>query len=245
MITLHIQTVDYCRGFMRPAYSLALINPYRQCIGVVHAARGDSGRWLGRVGENANAPRRTGTIGRRCLRNGVPRTDQRDRGKQNSRDRLHPFHGNNLRPKSLSRERPDAGRGELRDGSASGEDLQALADVVTEQVQVQSAKGGRQRVEAAERGGEQARDSEGIVATLVFQRGGDLNDALQEGLLRLRRREPDTLPGFVGGKELASSVAAQAFGERAPGPIELHRVSVTAARLQRSGNDISGRCEQA
>jgi hypothetical protein len=116
----------------------------------------------------------------------------------------------------------DAGRHELWNGSTSGEDLQALADVVAEQVQVQSAKGWRQRVEAAERGAEQARDSEGIVATLVFERGGDLNDALQEGLLRLGRREPDALPGFVGGEELAGSVTAQAFGERALGPIEGH-----------------------
>jgi hypothetical protein len=193
MIALQVQVIDDCRGFTRPAYSRALINPYRHGIGVVHAARGDSGRRLGRVGENANAPRGTGTISRRCLWNGVPRTDQRDRGKQSSKAGGHLFHGNNLR--SNSRERPNARRDELwnGDGSAGGEDLQAFADVVTEQVQVESAKGGWQRVEAAERGGEQARDSEGIVAALVFQRGGDLNDALQEGSSPARGAASQTL----------------------------------------------------
>ena len=51
---------------------------------------------------------------------------------------------------------------------------------------------------------------------------GDLDEGLQEELFGLRGGEPDGFPGFVGGEVSAGVVLAEAFGERAVGPVEGH-----------------------
>ena len=51
---------------------------------------------------------------------------------------------------------------------------------------------------------------------------GDLNQALQEHLLRLRSYQPKTFPGLVRRKELTGTIVVEAFPKRALGPIEFH-----------------------
>ena len=47
---------------------------------------------------------------------------------------------------------------------------------------------------------------------------------------RVAGREPDALPGFVGFEEAGSVVVAEAFGERAVGPVEGHERSSIPVR---------------
>lgn len=113
----------------------------------------------------------------------------------------------------------DAGRGELG-GGISGEGVEAGADVFAEGAGRDAAEGGGVGFEFAEGGSEEAGGAEAVVALEVVKGDGDLDEALQESLLGLRGGEPHTLPGFVGGEEFSGVVMAEAFRERAVGPVE-------------------------
>ena len=53
-----------------------------------------------------------------------------------------------------------------------------------------------------------------IAAPVVVKRGGDLNDSLQESLLRLGRLQPDFFPGLVSFKETAIVEMFDTLAER-------------------------------
>jgi hypothetical protein len=109
----------------------------------------------------------------------------------------------------------DAGWGLVR-----VEGLQALADVVAEESDVDGAEVGGVGFEFAEGGVEEARGAEGIVALKVVEGDCDLNEGLQEELFGLGGVEPDALPCFVRGKEVGGVVVVEALGEWALGPVE-------------------------
>jgi hypothetical protein len=67
-------------------------------------------------------------------------------------------------------------------------------------------------VEAAERVGEEAMGAEEVVAALVLEGCGDLDEALQERLVGGGSGEPDGFPGLVGGEVFGCVIAAQTFG---------------------------------
>lgn len=67
------------------------------------------------------------------------------------------------------------------------------------------------RVEAAQRRPQQGNASQAIAAVEMVERGCDLNQSLQESLLRALRSEPDRFPMFVRLEERAGMEAAQAF----------------------------------
>ena len=116
----------------------------------------------------------------------------------------------------------DAGRSKVGRGWGGGEGVEAGADVVAEERDVDGGEVGWVGFELAEGGGKQAGGTEGIVALEVVEGDGDLNEGLEEELFGLRGGEPDGLPGFVGGEESTGVVLAEAFGERAVGPVEGH-----------------------
>lgn len=132
-----------------------------------------------------------------------------------------------IRRKS-KRERVNAGRAELDGGWGCGEGMEAVADVVAEEVDGDAAKCGRVGLEFAQGGGQEAGGAQGVLALEVMEGDGDLDEALQECLFGLRCEEPDALPGFVGFEEACSVVVAQAFCERAVDPVEGHRRTVRA-----------------
>ena len=93
--------------------------------------------------------------------------------------------------------RVDAGPREW-DGSVSGKVLQAGADVVAEELDVEAGEVRYVGLEFAQGGGEEAGRAEGVVAAEVVEGDSDLNEALQEGFFRLGGVEPDAFPGFMG-----------------------------------------------
>jgi len=103
-----------------------------------------------------------------------------------------------------------------------GKQFEAVADVVAELGDGEAPEVGWAGLEAAEGVLQHAFRAEEVAAAEVFEGGGDLDDALQEGLFRLGGGEPNQFPGFVRGEVLAGVVAAEAFGEFALGPVEGH-----------------------
>jgi hypothetical protein len=97
-----------------------------------------------------------------------------------------------------------------------------------------------------ERGGEEAGGAQEVIAAEVVEGDGGLDEGLEEELFGLRGVEPDALPGFVGGEVFGGVVVAEAFGERASGPVEAHCVEFSweeaVGSVMRAGDahDISG-----
>jgi hypothetical protein len=60
-----------------------------------------------------------------------------------------------------------------------------------------------------------------------MERGGDLNDGLQEGFVWLVAFEPDSFPVLMGSPELLIAIATQAVGECTVSPVKDHGLSLS------------------
>jgi len=145
-------------------------------------------------------------------------------------------------PLSSTSEQLDPGRRNLGAGLVSGEKLNAFTDVAPQQGDVERREVAWVRLELAEGGGKQPAGPERVRALKVVEGDGDLDQALEEQLLRLRGGEPDAFPGFVRGEELAGVVMTQPLGERAVDPIEGHGTESSLACTGRAELGLVLRC---
>jgi hypothetical protein len=130
---------------------------------------------------------------------------------------------------SRTSEKVDAGWGELGGRGVGGEGVEAVADVVAEEGDVEGGEVGWVGLEFAEGGGEEAGGAEGVRALEVVEGDGDLYEGLQEELFGFGRGEPDALPVFVGGEVFSGVVVVEAFGEGAVRPVKGHGRSLAEA----------------
>ncbi len=94
-------------------------------------------------------------------------------------------------------------------------------DFVEERCERESAEDGRALLEATEGAAEEGARSSKIAAVEMVKGGSDLDEGLEEALLRLIQFEPCAFPGLMGLKEFPGAVACEAFSEQIGGPVEV------------------------
>lgn len=107
--------------------------------------------------------------------------------------------------------------------------LEAIANIVAQEAEIDVAELRRIRCEATECSGEKACGAELVVVPLEVLEGcGDLDERLEKWAFGLWSGKPYGFPLLVSFEVLAGVVEVQAFGERAACPVEGHGASLAS-----------------
>jgi len=104
--------------------------------------------------------------------------------------------------------------GEVVNGSTRFDDSQTAGAIAQEEVRANAAAGGQVGLEFAEALVELAGGSEGVLALVVVEGDGEVDEALEECAIRFGGGRPEFLEDFVAAEELAAVEEGDALLEQ-------------------------------
>lgn len=104
--------------------------------------------------------------------------------------------------------------GEALNGSTGFDDSQTAGGFAMEEVRADAVAGGQVGFELIESFVELAGGTERIVALVVVEGGGEVDEALEEGAVRLSGGAPEFLENFVAAEEFAAVEEADSLFEQ-------------------------------